>query len=401
MKKNTILVSLFSLLIFSCSSDDIPTDPGKEPGGGDETEKVTLSMVDKNATAETKALYSQLWAIQSKGFIFGHHDDLMYGRTWYNVQGNSDTKDVCGDYPGVYSMDFAEVMDSRYAGNQENAIRKRCILEARSRGEVILGCCHLNNPLTEDLSAEYPKGTAWDNTKAVDKILQEGSEVNIKFKTWLDRLAAFVLELKDEQGKPIPVIFRPFHEHTQAWSWWGQSGTNEKEFIALWQFTVKYLRDTKGVHQFIYAISPQMDSPKREDDFYYRWPGDDYVDFIGMDCYHGLNPSTFSTNLKAISAVSKAKKKPCGVTETGVEGFTAKDYWSTQILAPATGRTVSMIVMWRNKYYAAGENGNHYFSVFKGHASESDFVKMYKNPITFFSKDLPDMYKMAEGVTVE
>ena len=80
-----------------------------------------------------------------------------------------------------------------------------------------------------------------------------------------------------------------------------------------------------------------MDSVKREEDFLFRWPGDEYVDFIGMDCYHGLNPATFSSNLKTISELSKKKKKPCGVTEIGVEGFTDKDYWSKQILTPATG----------------------------------------------------------------
>lgn len=105
--------------------------------------------------------------------------------------------------------------------------------------------------------------------------------------------SCFAGELKDDEGKPIPIIFRPFHEHTQTWSWWGASCTTATEFIALWKFTVNYLRDTKGIHQFIYAISPQMDTVKTEDDFLFRWPGDDYVDFIGMDCYHGLNSTIF------------------------------------------------------------------------------------------------------------
>lgn len=327
--------------------------------------------------------------------MFGHHDDLFYGRKWYDVSGNSDTKDVCGDYPGVFSLDFAEIMDDRHEGNKANAIRKRCILEARRRGEVIMACCHLNNPLTG--------GDSWDNSNAhvVSEILDEGSEIQNKFKTWLDRLAVFCQELKDDEGKPIPIIFRPFHEHTQTWSWWGAGCTTATEFIALWKFTVNYLRDTKGIHQFIYAISPQMDTVKTEDDFLFRWPGDDYVDFIGMDCYHGLNPTTFSYNLKAISDLSQKKRKPCGVTETGVEGFTAKDYWSKQILTPATGHKVSMIVMWRNKFVGGNEQDMHYFSVFKGHASEADFMKFYNNELTLFSKDLPDMYLMPEHITIK
>ena len=64
---------------------------------------VTLSMVDKNATAETKALYANLWKLAEEGFMFGHHDDLWYGRYWYNEAGKSDTKSVCGDYPGLFT----------------------------------------------------------------------------------------------------------------------------------------------------------------------------------------------------------------------------------------------------------------------------------------------------------
>ena len=195
------------------------------------------------------------------------------------------------------------------------------------------------------------------------------------------------------------MIFRPFHEHTQTWSWWGASCTTTEEFVNLWKFTVKYLRDTKGVHNFIYAISPQMDSAKTVDDFYFRWPGDEWVDFVGMDCYQGINNAVFVTNLKAISKVSLAKLKPCGVTETGVEGFTATDYWTTNIHAPLTGRRVSMVVTWRNKYDPM-ESGTHYFSVFPGHPSERDFVKMYNQENSFFCSDLPDMYAPAENVTV-
>ena len=93
MKKqiNILLVGLASVFM-SCS--DVEEVSALYP----EYEEVKeLSIVDKNATSETKALYSNLWAIQSKGFMFGHHDDLWYGRKWYNEEGRSDTHDVCGD----------------------------------------------------------------------------------------------------------------------------------------------------------------------------------------------------------------------------------------------------------------------------------------------------------------
>ena len=76
--------------------------------------KVTLHIVDKNATEETKALFANLWKIADTGWMFGHHDDLWYGRYWYDEAGKSDTKAVCGDYLGVFSVYFAEIMDDRH-----------------------------------------------------------------------------------------------------------------------------------------------------------------------------------------------------------------------------------------------------------------------------------------------
>ena len=204
--------------------------------------------------------------------------------------------------------------------------------------------------------------------------------------------------LKGSDGKVIPIIIRPFHEHTQTWSWWGKSTTTEQEFVGLWRYFVDYLKKA-GVHNLIYAISPQMDSKKEESDFLFRWPGDEYVDFIGMDCYQGIKNDIFLGNLKLLSKLSTEKKKPAGVTETGVEGFKVADYWITNIAAPMAGRKMSLLVTWRNKYDPMGQ-GSHYFSVFPGHVSEESFKTMYSRSDTYFCKDLPKMYVMAQNVTV-
>lgn len=90
---------------------------------------------------------------------------------------------------------------------------------------VILACIHINNPLTG--------GDSWDNSsnEVAKEILKDGSVTNVKFKTWLDRLAAFANNLKGDGGELIPIIFRPFHEHTDPWSWWGSTCTTEKNIF--------------------------------------------------------------------------------------------------------------------------------------------------------------------------
>ena len=377
-------------LLWNCGGNKQNPEPQKP-------ETVTLSLADADATAETKALYANLWSIREKGWMFGHHDDLMYGRKWYGTEGGSDTKDVCGDYPGVYALDLSSLMDQRSTQASEqadNELRIKLMKQAYNRGMVITACLHLNNP-------KAGKGDAWDNSdnKVVAEILTDGSATQTTFNGWLDKLATIAKNLKGADGKNIPIIIRPFHEHTQTWSWWGKSCTTEQEFIGLWRYFVDYMK-AKGVHNFIYAISPQMDGQKVESDFLFRWPGDEYVDFIGMDCYQGINNNVFVNTLKVLSKLSTNKLKPAGVTETGVEGFKVADYWITNIAAPMAGRKMSMLVTWRNKYDPM-EQGSHYFSVYPGHVSEESFRTMYDRSDTFFCNDLPDMYKPVEGITVK
>ena len=375
-------------LLWNCGGNKQDPEEPQKP------ETVTLSLADADATAETKALYANLWAIRDKGWMFGHHDDLMYGRKWYGTEGGSDTKEVCGDYPGVYALDLASLMDERSATEQEeNALRIKLMKQAYNRGMVITACLHLNNPLTG--------GDSWDNSsnQVVAEILKKGSATQTKFNGWLDKLANVAKTLKGADGKNIPTIIRPFHEHTQTWSWWGKSCTTEQEFIGLWRYFVDYMK-AAGVHNFIYAISPQMDGQKVESDFLFRWPGDSYVDFIGMDCYQGINNNVFVNNLKVLSTLSTKKRKPAGVTETGVEGFKVADYWITNIAAPMAGRKMSMLVTWRNKYDPM-EQGSHYFSVFPGHVSVDSFKEMYGRSDTFFCNDLPKMYNPVSGITVQ
>ena len=401
-EKNAAAVARTATIRFADKSDRYYAKEVTVTQAANPVQTVTLKIVDKDATPETKALLANLWKIADKGWMFGHHDDLWYGRYWYNEAGGSDTKAVCGDYPGVFSVDFGEIMDERH-NNSENAIRRRVILEARERGEVILACMHLNNPKTGNSSWLEYEGDKEAAKKAAKEILTDGTATRAKFLSWLDRCADFALNLKDARGNLVPVIFRPFHEHTQSWSWWGTECTTDSEFIALWQLTVKYLRDTKGVHNFLYAISPQMDGVYSDTKgrLLFRWPGDDWVDFIGMDCYHGTNNKAFESNLQALEALSQEKRKPCGVTEDGKESFTEVDFWTQHLTGPLGAKRISLVTMWRNKYVGNNESDKHYYSVYPGHPSEADFRKMYDDPRSLFSGDLPDMYTLPEGYEIK
>ena len=350
-------------------------------------EKTILKMVDPDATPETKALYANLWCIGLDGVMFGHHDYPSYGIGWKGDKDRSDVKDIVGSHPAVYSLDMAGIDDTKI----------RHIQEAYKRGGVCMLVWHQSNPLTEGPGKKYPVGTAWDNTKVVDRILQEGSPMNLKYKARLDDVAEAFRKMVDEKGRPIPVIFRPLHEHTQTWNWWGRSATTDREFIAFWRFIVSYLRDTKDVHNVIYAISPQMDAVY--DDpvgrILFRWPGDQWVDFIGMDCYHGRNTAAFESNVQAMVEVRGLRHKPVGITETGLANDHKADYWTQDVLRVLRGEPCAMVVAWRN------DNPRHAYGPYPSDASAEDFKLFDADEWTLLERDLPDMYSMPKNVTVK
>jgi mannan endo-1,4-beta-mannosidase len=66
--------------------------------------------------------------------------------------------------------------------------------------------------------------------------------------------------------------------------WWGAPHSTREEFIALWKFIVSYLRDSLRVRNFLYAFSPD-NLFNNEAEYLPRYPGDEWVDIVGMDNY--------------------------------------------------------------------------------------------------------------------
>ncbi|MDA3854442.1 MAG: hypothetical protein PF444_09430 [Bacteroidales bacterium] len=54
-------------------------------------------------------LIHTLSAIQEQGTLFGHQDDLAFGKNWQYLDGESDVKRVSGDYPAVYGWELGGI----------------------------------------------------------------------------------------------------------------------------------------------------------------------------------------------------------------------------------------------------------------------------------------------------
>src|SRR5690606_26600737 len=87
----------------------------------------------------------------------------------------------------------------------------------------------------------------------------------------------------------VPVIFRPFHEHTGSWFWWGADYCTPEEYKEFWRLTVEYLQ-RKQVNNLLFCYSTDYFNDERH--YLERYPGDDYVDILGFDAYHRNAPES-------------------------------------------------------------------------------------------------------------
>jgi len=344
---------------------------------------------DRRATAETCALYANLFSEAGRGTMFGHQDDALYGHGWAFEAGRSDVLECCGDFPAVFGWEIGglETDSERSLDDVPFAAISGGICAARDRGAVNTVSWHPRNPESG--------GSAWDcrTTTAVRSILP-GGERHAEYLTWLDRLAAFFSGLRAADGSPAPVLFRPFHENTSTGFWWGEAQCTPDEYRALWRMTVSYLRDTKGVHNLLYVYSPDL---FRDAGHYLeRYPGDEWVDVLGLDAYHRPGEWDFSEGcrrmLSCLQRLGRERHKPTAFTETGLEGIPDTHWWTHTLLPAISGRGLSWVLVWRN----AHDRPEHFFAPWHGHASESDFRDFAANDghrIIFLS-DLRDMYSL-------
>jgi mannan endo-1,4-beta-mannosidase len=383
--KNKITILLAAFFAISCKTSQQAQNSATLPA-------------DKNATAETAALYQNLFKAREKGYMFGHQDALAYGVNWRYEEGRSDVKDVTGDYPAVYGWDLG-----RIENNEDKDLdgvpfskQREFVKQVYDRGGINTFSWHMNNPLSGKDAWDNPEGT-------VASILPGGAKHQV-FKQWLDNAAAYFLTLKGSDGKLVPILFRPYHEFTGNWFWWCKNTTSPVQFKQLWKFTVEYF-EGKGVHNLLYVYNTSDANVQTEADFMEYYPGDEYVDMISFDIYQGGGDGKKMDKFMAdthricqiMEKVGTQHNKLTAIAETGFEEIKYPTWWTETLKQSIGNAKISYVLVWRNHGWNEYMNPPHmhYYAPYKGHQYEQDFIEFYNLPQTLFQSDVTklNLYK--------
>lgn len=245
--------------------------------------EVSALLVNENASDNARRVMSYLTDIYGDKILSGQYcSNGQYGKE------NAIIYQETGKYPAVLGLDMVMYTPSCVANGGESKATQYAI-NFWNNGGIVTFCWHWNAPekyLTREwYKGFYADGTDIDLAKIMNGEDEEGYELLMRD---IDAIAEQLLVLQEND---VPVLWRPLHEASGGWFWWGASGAEayKKLYILLYD----RLTNEYGLNNLIWLWNGQ------DKDWY---PGDEYVDIIGEDLYPGEHVYT-SQAYKYLEAV--------------------------------------------------------------------------------------------------
>jgi mannan endo-1,4-beta-mannosidase len=303
------------LLIFACSStpqtaDNIPVD------NSNSTSAFIMPVLPAPEPLPNKIrLLNYLADEYGKSIISGQMDASWTTNEYIDMvtRVHTDT----GKYPALKGFDFLEVTfnNAPSLGGREQVNEATEWWEGKNKtnGEspavvllpnrqnvhgIVSFCWHWR------VGSQYEFYT--DRTRFripwKDGKLNTGSD---DFKALLADMDKVALRLTTLRDNEIPVLWRPLHEASGGWFWWGASGP--QPYIALWEFMYEYFTNVKQLNNLIWVWNGQNAA---------WFPNPATVDIVGSDLYSRSHSSQKGEFEKTLAMVPE-KNRMVALTENG------------------------------------------------------------------------------------
>ncbi len=274
---------------FSIDSIDIEDGSSIDDGvyGG-----MSETLSNEYANLKTQNIYQYLRAIYGKRTLAGQCTD--YGN---NTETDALYKGL-GKYPAVRAFDFIFDSPSYPYPNDRPAKDYDLAIEWSKDGGLVVYDWHWHAPCREP--DFYSEKTSFRLSNAVTdedlahmdlkdiKKLYDGGEISeeaYKLVSDIDVISGYLQKLEDNN---VTVLWRPLHEASGGWFWWGASGPEAYKW--LWRLMYERMTDYHELDNLIWVWNAQ-------DEGWY--PGDDCCDIAAIDIYgaahdYGVSPATLA-----------------------------------------------------------------------------------------------------------
>jgi mannan endo-1,4-beta-mannosidase len=183
---------------------------------------------------------------------------------------------VTGKYPAIHAMDLMDYSPSRIehganpSGNMETWIQW-----VKGKNAILSLSWHWNAPsgLINTSGKEWWRGFYTDAT-TFDLRAAMADPGSNDYRLLIRDMDAIAVQLKKAGAADVPVLWRPLHEASGGWFWWGAKGP--EPFKALWRLMHDRYTTVHGLNHLIWVYTAG-------DTAWY--PGDAFVDVVSLDIY--------------------------------------------------------------------------------------------------------------------
>jgi len=248
---------------------------------------VKPELINPNTDAETQELYKYLCSIYGKKMLSGQQ--LYYS----DEQEIQRIEKVTGKLPAIKGYDMINQLPGGEADDQV----ERAIDWHVNHNGIVTMCWHWWAPAGG--RAFYTKDTTFDISKAVIPGTDE-------YKLVMRDMDVIAGKLKEMQKAGVPVLWRPLHEASGGWFWWGAKGP--EPYKKLWEMMYDRFTNYYKLDNLIWVWNGQDPN---------WYVGDQYCDIAGEDIYPGER--VYSSHAAKFGECynTVGGKKPVALTETG------------------------------------------------------------------------------------
>ncbi len=243
-----------------------------------DTYKVAEKLSNPNADERTKSLYKFLCDVYGKYSLTGQFADK--GRQSSEL---AQIEKVTGKQFAVLGLDMMDYSSTAVEHGANGKTIEYAYDWYENAGGIVQFCWHWHSPGEYAMNNE---GHPWYSSFYIehsnidlDKIMNGEDEYGYALlMADIDRISEQFARLRD-QG--VPVIWRPLHEASGGWFWWGSC--DPESYKKLWVTMYDKMTNEHNLTNLIWMWNGQSAG---------WYPGDEYVDIISTDIYQGNNVYT-------------------------------------------------------------------------------------------------------------
>jgi len=263
---------------------------------------ISPNPINPKVTPEALSMYHYLLNSFGKTTFAGQfqNEDLLY------TDSNSEIafiKKTTGKYPALYGADLIDYSPTRIQFNSTTKATTDILKWYKEQGGMVTLTWHWNAPTDLPNTTEQPwwsgfytRATTFDIAWVLNNPESEKYELMIR------DIDAIAVQLKIYQENNIPILWRPLHEAEGAWFWWGAKGP--EACVKLWKLLYDRLTNYHGINNLIWVWTTTDSNAALS-----WYPGDEYVDILGVDVYLGDGDySASSAMFDNLRTIFKGKK---------------------------------------------------------------------------------------------